>query len=397
MNAHVPHKAELPFNRAIFRWARERRQMAVEEAAKRIGTTPDKLDAWERGDAVPTVRQARILADVYGRSFLELFRPEPPPLQESDLVPDFRLHRGAPEPREGRDLLDIQAWAEEIRFNALDLYDAIAEPPPLLPAAMRAKLADSPEVASLRAREAIEYDFAAQIGLNSRDRPNAPAAFRRAIEAAGVLVLRQSALAKFRARGLCIYAEPLPVIVYSSEAPSAQMFTLAHELGHIALGESAISGAPPPQGAPSHGRTVEQWCNRFAAALLVPATDLAAQLAKPNEPEVEIGDDHLAILAKRYAISPHAMLIRLIELRYVSADFYWQKKRDELLKQEADFKGGGRPDYYGSRYRSARGDHYTGLVIEAWSTGKITNHSASEFMGIKNIRHLMDIRDHFGT
>lgn len=71
MNAHVPHKAELPFNRTIFRWARERRQMDVEEAAERIGTIPEKLDEWERGDAVPTVRQARVLADVYGRAFLD--------------------------------------------------------------------------------------------------------------------------------------------------------------------------------------------------------------------------------------------------------------------------------------------------------------------------------------
>jgi Zn-dependent peptidase ImmA (M78 family) len=142
---------------------------------------------------------------------------------------------------------------------------------------------------------------------------------------------------------------------------------------------------------------VEQWCNHFAAALLIPASDLSAQWPKPNAAEDGIRDDYLAALARRYAVSPHAMLIRLIELGYVKAEFYWGGKRDEFMRQEAEFRGGGRPEYYGSRYRSALGDLYTGLVIDAWSSGKITNHNAAEFMGIKNVRHLEDIRSHFDS
>ena len=370
--------------------------MDIEEAAKRIGTTSDKLDAWERGDATPTVRQARVLAETYGRSFLELFRQEPPPLQESDLIPDFRLHRDAGEPREGRDLLDIQAWAEEMRLNAIDLYDVVSEPVPGLPRHLRAGLQESPEVAAVRAREVVGFAVEDQIGLKSALRSGVPAALRRALDKAGILVLRESGLAKLGARGMCIFATPLPVIVYSSESPSAQVFTLAHELGHVALGESAISGAPPGQGAASHGRTVEQWCNHFAAAFLVPAGDLAAHWAKPNVPQPRIEDIALSSLSKRYAVSDHAMLLRLIELRYVDSTFYWNEMRAILMAREASFRGGGRSEYYGTRYRSARGDLYTGLVMEAWSSGRISNHNAAEFMGIKNIKHLEDIRDRFG-
>jgi len=171
---------------------------------------------------------------------------------------------------------------------------------------------------------------------------------------------------------------------------------MAHELGHIALGESAISGSPPGPGTPSHARAVEEWCNQFAAAFLIPAGDLAARWAKPNEAVKEIADGELTKLANWYAVSPHAMIIRLVELGYVEAKFYRDVMREELLKREAAFKGGGRPEYYGSRYRSARGDMYTGLVLDAWSSGRITNHNAAEFMGIKNVRHLEDIRSHFG-
>jgi|SRR5579859_173274 len=181
MNAHVQTDSGLPFNRAIFRWARERRQLSIEEAAQKIGTTPDKLDAWERGDASPTVRQARILAEAYGRAFLELFRPEVPPLQHSDLVPDFRLHRGAREPKENRELLDVQAWAEETRLNAIDLFELIGEPPPAVPKELRALLRESPEVAAGRARTAVGFPYEMQIGLRSAQRSSAPSNLRHAL------------------------------------------------------------------------------------------------------------------------------------------------------------------------------------------------------------------------
>jgi hypothetical protein len=91
------------------------------------------------------------------------------------------------------------------------------------------------------------------------------------------------------------------------------------------------------------------------------------------------------------------MLLRLTDLGYVEDAYYWNEKRAHFLAQEAAFKGGGRAAYYGSRYRSARGDLYTALVLEAWGARRITNHNAAEFMGIKNLRHLEDIRDNFGV
>jgi len=91
------------------------------------------------------------------------------------------------------------------------------------------------------------------------------------------------------------------------------------------------------------------------------------------------------------------MLIRLVHLGYVKEEFYWNNKKSKFDTQEANFKQFGRARYYGTRYRNILGDLYTGLVIEAWNSGRITNHNAAEFMGIKNLSHLYDIRDNFGT
>ncbi|HYD46167.1 MAG TPA: helix-turn-helix transcriptional regulator, partial [Phenylobacterium sp.] len=84
MNAEAA--PQLPYNRDVLHWARLWRGKTVEEAAARLQTKPENIIAWEKGDGAPTVRQARMLADLYGRSFLEFFLSAPPTLRESDLL-----------------------------------------------------------------------------------------------------------------------------------------------------------------------------------------------------------------------------------------------------------------------------------------------------------------------
>ncbi|CAN7597623.1 ImmA/IrrE family metallo-endopeptidase [Mesorhizobium amorphae] len=395
MAASAQKRQELPINRNVLRWARVRHHRTHEEAAKSVGVTPEKVVAWEEGAAKPTVLQARKLAAVYERPFLEFFSREIPNIPEPVLVPDFRLHRAAPQPVENFELLEIQRWAEEQRLNALDLFDILGERPRTFPGDLYATPHDDVEELSMRLRERMEFPIHVQLDLKSDKRYTLPKIVRHRLEALGIMVLKTNALASFRARGLCIFNDPLPVVVFGGEAPSAQAFTLAHELAHVLLKQSAISG-PPPAADSSRPAQIEKWCNDFAAAFLVPEKALRQSLKMPDKPRPDISDSQLAALANAFAISQHAMLIRLVRLGYVEARYYWDVKRAHFIAMEAAYKGKGRSLYYGSRYRSARGDLYTGLVLEAWNTRRITNHNAAEFMGIKNISHLDAIRENFG-
>ena len=89
------------------------------------------------------------------------------------------------------------------------------------------------------------------------------------------------------------------------------------------------------------------------------------------------------------------MLIRLVNLGYVEPSFYWRMKRPIFIEEENYKSPPMRSSYYGSRYKNSLGNYYTGLVIEAWETGAISSHNAAEFMGIKNVAHLDDIRQNF--
>lgn len=382
----------LPYNPIVLRWAREFAQLSVHEAAKKAGTSPENVQAWEEGASAPTVRQGRLLAKAYDRSFLEFFRREPPPVQETELVPDFRLHRHVPKPEEDRELRRVQRWAEGLRNSALDLYELIGEEPPAFPADLFATLASNPEVVAKATREVTEFTLDKQVNLPSVELSQLPKRIRGIVEGLGILVLRHPSLDKFGSRGLCLFKQPLPIIIFSSEAPSAQCFTLAHELGHIILQTSALSG-PPANDRAGAEADVERWCNRFAGAFLVPADAVVERWAKPNTPLPVIGDDMLKQWARSFGISKHAMLIRLVDLGYVEAGFYWGTKRAEFIREEDEFEGGGRTKYYGTRFRSQNGELYTNLVLEAWGRDLITNHNAAEFMGIKNLAHLYDIRE----
>jgi len=399
----TPKKQKPRLNPRMLRWARIWRGRTLEEAAacvkkavadiERWETPIDDMEAWVRKG--PTVKQARDLADLYERSFLEFFRTDPPMLTEPELVPDYRMQKGIEtDASDTRELKQIQAWAEEKRTNALDLIDDLAEQPPRVPDELFVKLPVSSEDAAENARSVLKFPISDQFAIKSQDRYKFPNILRRVFEGRGILVLRRSDLTHYGARGMCIFATPMPIIVFGNEPPGAQAFTLAHELGHVALKQSAISG-PRVRNNPFD---VEDWCDQFSAAFLMPRDALRGVLGQPpSQPAARFDDLQLSQIANRFSVSQHAMLIRLVHLKYVHPNYYWSVKKPQFDKQEAEYKSKARAKYYGSRYNASVGDLYTGLVLEAWNLGRITNHNAAEFMGIKNFQHLYDIRDNFGT
>lgn len=390
----------LPFTPAVFRWARDRAGYSLDDAAEKLAIPRENLVDWENDDGIlaRTVKQARDLAALYGRSFLEWFLPAPPDLPEPILIPDFRLYRDADDPSELRELLDAQLWAETQRENALDLYSEIGEDVPQLPENIFTTIESDVETVAAMIREAMQFPIEQQAGrVTTQQRAGIPNLIRDKIESLGILTLRRSDLKHYRVRGFCIAEFPLPVIVFTSESPNAQAFTLGHELAHVLLQQSAISGAIPQHGGDPDVRRVEEWCNKFAGAFLMPRSTMLARYPIPNSPSGVVPDADISKLAIYFGVSKHAMLIRLVQLNYVQSSYYWEVKKPIYDEEEKNFRAFGRPKFYGRRYTASLGALYTSLVLEAWNTGRITNHNAAEFMGIKNLARLHDIRVNFGT
>jgi Zn-dependent peptidase ImmA (M78 family)/transcriptional regulator with XRE-family HTH domain len=304
--AATAKKEQIPFNADVLRWAREWRGRSVDEVAAKLKQPVKRIEEWENKDSgiTPTVLQARALADFYDRPFLEFFRRSEPDIKEPELVPDFRRPRDAKKlnAEQERDLKTIQSWAEAQRDNALDLYQEIGEEPPRVPDGIFTSVKRDAGAAGETARKLLDFDVSEQTSLKSSEQHLLPNILRNKFENGGILALPRNELKKLSVRGICIYADPLPVIIFGSESPAAQSFALSHELAHIALRESGIIG-PVRKKSPS----TEEWCDQFAATFLMPRDMVRTIIGPmPNKPADSMSDDDLKRYASISRVSRHA-------------------------------------------------------------------------------------------
>jgi Zn-dependent peptidase ImmA (M78 family) len=88
------------------------------------------------------------------------------------------------------------------------------------------------------------------------------------------------------------------------DPPERRRYTCAHELGHwlLATGSELASQRRP------HA-SIERWCDRFAAALLMPAAWVVDELVQAS-----LDIDAILGLPGRFGVSRHAALLRVNEL-----------------------------------------------------------------------------------
>src|SRR5262249_34566346 len=127
---------------------------------------------------------------------------------------------------------------------------------------------------------------------------------------------------EFRGFALVDSFAPL-VFINGADTKAAQIFTLAHELAHVALGGSAISR--PDLGSLDETSETERWCNRVAAELLVPVSSLRQEYLAGND----IGGE-LARLAKYYKVSTLVILRRIFDAGLIDQQAYRSVYQAEL-------------------------------------------------------------------
>jgi Zn-dependent peptidase ImmA (M78 family) len=161
-------------------------------------------------------------------------------------------------------------------------------------------------------------------------------AFRLLVEAAernGVLVIVNGVVGsnthrkldpkEFRGFALADALAPV-IFVNGADTKAAQIFTLAHELVHIWLGESAISDADI---ATTSTNAIERWCNQVAAEFLLPAAWLEGYTLDLNEVT-----EALEQLARRFKVSTLAALRRLYDAKLFTDAQYREEFASELAR-----------------------------------------------------------------
>lgn len=388
--AHVEGLA----NPKLLIWARESASLSQEAVAKKLGVKLERVRAWEAGEQNPSLAQLRNFAAATKRPLAVFYLAEPP--RTFDALHDFRAGTaGVLQPAmspnlafEIRKAYDRREWALEL-MSELQLTPATFN--------IRVDLKDDPETAATRVRTALKV----RVEQQSRWRVDNEAfrEWRNTLESAGVITFQASGLDLDDARGFSISLKPLPVAVVNiKDAYRGRIFTLLHELTHIALNESGICDLDDSRRR-NASAAVEAFCNRVAGAILFPREDLltTSELRNHRVGEMTWSDSEIQSLSRRFGGSREALLVRLLSLGRTTEKFYY-KKRDEYRLEYAKWreqrKEGFAPPHVVSL--SSAGPLFTNLVIENFNREHITASDVSDYLQVR-VKHLPEIqRDYSG-
>ncbi len=360
----------------ILRWAVERSGKELEALERRF----PRLNAWMERESAPTLRQLEDFAAATYTPFGYFFLTAPP--EEHLPIPDFRTRRAEAIRLPSGDLLDTiylcqqrQAWFEDFgREEGLDpvrLVGSLTRTTPVTEAARAI-------------REAIGFDLEQR--RQERTWTEALRRLIQSVEDAGFLIMVSGVVGsnthrkldpdEFRGFALAHPIAPL-VFVNGADSKSAQMLTVAHELAHLALGESALSDA---EASVFPDEETERWCNQVAAEVLVPLAVLQQELQRAEPVEIA-----MARLARRFKVSSLVILRRMWEAGvFPSREQFWAAYQAESERLGEIAAGGDGGDFY--RTLGARvGRRFEYAMVASTLGGRTTFREAMRLLGCKRM------------
>jgi Zn-dependent peptidase ImmA (M78 family) len=360
----------------ILQWARRRARLDVPYLAHRMKVSPSIVQEWENSGKL-SLAKAKKLAQYTLLPFGYLFLKEP--LQEVLPIPDFRTLNDAQLSQPSPNLLETlqimeqrQDWMREFLIDA-----GVSK----LPFAGSVHLTDRPEDIAVAMRKTL--NLVPQWAYKQKTWEDALRYLRLKIEETGILIFingivgnnTHRSLDTGEFRGFVLSDEYAPLIfINGTDAKSAQMFTMAHELAHVWLGQGGVSNINVLE--PSE-YTVELFCNAVAAELLVPAHEIT-----PLWQEAKHLDNPYGFLAKYFKVSSIAAARRCLDLGFIThttfLQFYERYCLDENKLKRKKSVGG---DFW--RTQNVRlGFRFGSAVVIAAREGRLLYRDAYRLIGL---------------
>lgn len=355
----------------LLRWAAERSRIERDVLISRF----PKLDAWERGEAKPTLKQLEAYARATYAPIGFLLLPEPP--AEELPIPDFRTMRDARLRRPSADLLDTIYICQQRQDWYHDFARGIGEDPRSFVGSVNA----GTDVRSAAKLIRTQLAFSIEARRQSPTWTDALRAFIQLAEDAGVLVMVSGVVGnnnhrrldpeEFRGFALVDGLAPL-IFINGVDTKAAQMFTLAHEIVHIWSGQTALVDAEPFDAA---GLEHERWCNEVAAELLVPLEEFSREWRRDG-----VVRNELDRLARVFKVSTLVILRRMHDAGGLRGDQYREAYREEVTRLTAIERGSGGNFYLTQAVRNSR--RFTRAIIADTLEGNTLFRDAFRMLGV---------------
>lgn len=370
----------------MLRWAVERSGKTIEYILKKF----PKFDLWCRNEASPTFKQLEGFAKATYTPIGFLFLNNPP--IESIPIPDFRTVANQPLKQPSPDLLDTIYMCQQRQEWFRDYVRSVGEQPLSFVGAV--KRTHKIEKVAAEIRQTLRFDIEQRRKMSTWEE-----ALRSFIEQAdnlGVLVMVSGVVGsnnkrkldpqEFRGFALADNLAPL-VFINGSDTKAAQMFTLAHELAHVWLGQSGVSDTQAVQ-IPEH--QVELWCNQVAAELLVPIDVLKSEYDKKNPLSDEINR-----LARRFKVSTLVALRRIHDANGITKDQFWQAYHEELERLSNLKSGSGGNFYLTQAARVSK--RFARALVSSTLEGQTLHRDAFRMLGFSKLKTFNDLGRSLGV
>lgn len=345
---------------------------------------------WAEGDAQPTLKQLETFARATNTPVGLLMLSEPPDLPLP--IPDFRTVHGASVRPASPDLLDTIYLCEERQewYRGYSLING-AEP---LDFVGSLTLDDGVVTAANQIRTRLTFDLAARREYSSW--ADALGRLSERAEDVGVLVMisgvvgsnTHRVLDPNEFRGFALVDDRAPVVfINGTDTKAAQIFTLAHELVHVWLGQPALSN--PRLDRKREAQDVERFCNAIAGELLVPLAHLQGEFSANQSLAQELDR-----LARLYRVSTLVVLRRLFDARQLSWDEYRSAYTDQMSRV-MQTKGAGGGNFYNTQpvRTSKRLAH---AVVADALEGRTLHRDAFRLLGVRKYETFRELGHKLG-
>ncbi|MER9104102.1 XRE family transcriptional regulator [Mesorhizobium sp. M0848] len=378
-------------NPDVLRWARETAGFDLDDAAKRLDikdtlsdTGGDRLAALEKGDGEPSRPLLLKMAKHYRRPLLAFYLPAPP--RRAERGEDFRT---LPVEYARRDealvdalLRDIRARQEMVR-SLLEVEDEAQN----LPFVGSFDMNGGAKVLANEIKDALGFNLA-QFRRGGRN--DAFAYLRDLVERQGVFVLLIGNLGSHHSvldvdlfRGVALADAVTPfVVINDQDSEAAWSFTLLHELTHIWIGRTGISGANP-------STEIEVFCNDVAGQILMPGDEALSEHGLHGADTDQV-IARIRQLADAWQVSHSAVAYKLFREGMISRETWaevsgtfrrlWLQNRAAARERNRENESG--PNYYVVR-RHRLGNRLVGLSARMLAEGALSPSAAGRILGVR--------------
>ncbi|WP_432165784.1 ImmA/IrrE family metallo-endopeptidase [Streptomyces sp. bgisy031] len=365
-------------NPDVLAWALKQAAMSVVQLADEVGVDVAVAHGWLSGDAAPGLTQLKGIAKALRRPTSLFFLPHIP--SSTPVRAAFRKPYGE---RGARNLTSEEnaeiRIAQRRQKIAIWAAKSVGQGEPV---SFPQRL-DSPAKTAHLVQSWLHWDVIAQTRASGKNAVTKMV--RRSLEDQGIMVV-QLAMNSDACRGFSIYDATVPLIAYNStgHVSAARTFSILHELGHLLSHEQAVCGSPDD--------AEERWCDKFAAAFLIPTHDLKNYMTRWLKKSFIENDDVDSVrrISNRYKASFQCVALRLIDLGLAHQPLYRAVSSSPLEFDKAGF-GGGEPQTTPLVRIRQYGATYPRLLLAARDRGKLHDVDARKYLNV-NGEDLQKIR-----